>query len=230
LSGTEFVINSFLNYLSDSPLTSLQVCYLPLQLDQSLADIESTWRTHLARIPHTFAGLLHLQMDGLSGGRFVSTKDLSLLEPLLAIKSMKTLILHIPILFDFTDAGYERVALAWPKIEKLDWHNLGIMGRGQVTKPQATFAALETFATHCPNLRNLSLFLDPSYSPPIPPRLLSHGLNVLEIIHGPSDTSPAASHGDIVAKHAKNLFPRCSLREYSIGKSSWGTAVILVNR
>ena len=66
-------------------------------------------------------------MGGLYGGRIVSTKKPSLLEPLLEIKSMKTVILHIPIVFDLTDAGYKHVALAWPEIEKSDWNNLGLM-------------------------------------------------------------------------------------------------------
>jgi hypothetical protein len=39
------------------------------------------------------------------------------LEPLLAIKSIETLVLRV--LFDLSDAGSERVALAWPEIEQL---------------------------------------------------------------------------------------------------------------
>ena len=228
ISGAESVINRILNCLSDSPLISLRVYYRTRVSDLGLTDIESMWRTRLAHIARWFAGLLHLEMEGSFEGWFVSMKEPSLLEPLFAIKTIKTLLLHIPIVFDLSDAGYERVALAWPELEQLNLISPELLAVGQVTTPRATLATLETFATHCLRLSDLSLFLDPSCPPPIP-RLLSHGLEELNVIHGPSSEPPTASHGNVVARHVKALFPLCSLREYSIGKTRWGVVLRLVS-
>lgn len=174
VSGDAPLVNNILSYVSQASLVSLRIRYH--SQNRSL----ETWRARIAQISQWSGSLLHLELGEHlpSSGSFDYAEEISLLDSLLAIRSMRILVLRLPITCDFSDAtpSFEKLAAAWPEMERLDLQTVV-----SKTKPQATFSTLESFAFHCSGLRrDLSVALN-IHILPFAPRLSSRTLRNLRV-------------------------------------------------
>ena len=157
ISGETPLISYIFGCLAHTPLVSLHVKYY----SGHIVGIES-WRGRIAQIAQWSTSLSHLEISEDRPNSRERVTETSLLDPLLEMGGIQTLSLVMPIICQFSDAHFKRLAMAWPKIKKFRLTTPFVD-----TKPPATFATLEAFATHCPKLCDLSLHLSTSSLPSV---------------------------------------------------------------
>ncbi|RDB19966.1 hypothetical protein Hypma_013057 [Hypsizygus marmoreus] len=99
------------------------------------------------------------------------------LEPLLSCASLKmlTLCLALPLEIDDTEAA--QMASHWPLLQNLNLNPAPAILRS--ADKHLTFAALMSFAQYCPDLRNLSIYIQSSIIPELGARKLLPNLETL---------------------------------------------------
>ncbi|GLB43334.1 hypothetical protein LshimejAT787_1302350 [Lyophyllum shimeji] len=197
IRGNGASIHDALGFLRGSPLTSLALLYVV----GGEGSGEDNWRLRIMTVSQWSNSLQILELEELFGGDDADeAMDPSILDPVLKIANLRHFHLRAAPTIRFTDAYFWKMAKAWPKAEHIDI--TAFAPYVDSSEPVVTVASLEAFATHCPNLRELSLRLNTETTlEPMPPVLLAHGLERLYI------NSPTSGDHCVIARRLVALFP-----------------------
>ncbi|KAJ7088754.1 hypothetical protein B0H15DRAFT_840663 [Mycena belliarum] len=133
----------------------------------------------------------------------------AVLTPLLSFSSLQSVEMLARTGFEIDDPFCAVMAAAWPQLERLDLNT--DFGYDMAPPPAATAASLLAFATHCPRLTELTLPLDMTLVPELPPRSLRPQQTALQVL-GVLDS--AVDSKTRTARFLASLFPRLT-RIYS---------------
>lgn len=141
---------------------------------------------------------LHLTYDLIYSREHTVTSppQFHIFEPLLEIRSLKSVTICDFPWTSFSDEEFHKIAVSWKDIEELCFYHRS----GQTTN--ATFQSLQSFAKFCPKLHTLAIAFNTEPLPPLEEiDVLSHSLRVLFI----ESQLPSDVFG--VIRNLDHLFP-----------------------
>ncbi|TFK19763.1 hypothetical protein FA15DRAFT_723251 [Coprinopsis marcescibilis] len=225
-SGTVAELAHLLHLLPRDTLSSLELDSAFCSVPQERVDYPSRWQPLFNIIrKQSSASLKRIciksQCCKFPEGSDIFVPGIGVMGPLLSLTHLVSVDLHRLSFITLTDQDIEDMASSWPRLESFYFYNM--------EPPATTFACFQSFAKHSPNLRSLTIDVDPEGSvPEVNDQFHSNACRLeriwlptmtFQVIDGGSDEVQVRQYFDRLFPYVQSVFPlphqRCGSSSYS---------------